>query len=789
MKKVVLLLFSFCFLPQLFSQTITQTLRGTVLDKQSGEPLIGATVVLLNSEPLLGTSTDANGQFRLANVPIGRQSLRITYLGYKEAVIPDIVLNSGKEMVLNIGLEENVVSAKEVIVSAGKEKDKPLNDMATVSSRVFTIEETNRYAGSLNDPSRMASNFAGVVGANDQRNDIIIRGNSPLGLLWRVEGIDIPSPNHFSAQGANGGPVSILNNNILANSDFMTGAFPAEYGNANSGAFDLKIRTGNNEKHEFMVQMGFNGAEVMAEGPFSKKHKSSYLVSFRYSTLGLFKAMGLNIGTASTPEYQDLSFKLNFPGTKLGNFTVFGIGGTSHIKLEANRKGDDDQSFGLGDREDVDFGGGMGIAGISNTVQINKHSYIKTTIATSIEGRRVNVDSLSVTDAPFRIYEENSNQYRSSAHIVYNNKLNARSSLRTGIIANRYDMKIFDRFYNTQLQNMEQLRDFTGETYLMQGYFQFKHNFTSSLTLNTGLHYLQLLLNNTNSIEPRAGLKWSFKPGRSLNAGYGVHGQMQPMYVYLKESIYNGTVYRTNEDLGFTRSQHFVLGYDHSFTSFLRLKAETYFQHLSKVPVEANYSSGYSLLNFGADFTGIPIADSLTNKGTGENYGVELTLEKFFSKKYYFLFTTSLFKAEYKGSDGISRNSAFNSNYVVNLLGGMEFDLGKSKNKTLSLDGKVTVAGGKWYTPIDLDQSIAAGEMRFDHSRPFSQRYRDYFRADLKVFFKINMKKYVLEYGINVQNIFDTKNILMFSYDSERKTLRQEYQLGIFPVPQFRIIF
>lgn len=308
-----------------FAQTAnTQIVKGRLLDAQSKSPLIGATVIVVGSSPLIGATSDNEGYYKLTNVPFGRFTLKISYIGYEEQIVPNVLVTAGKEVIMNFELVESLTTldAVEIKASDNEEKGTLNNEMITVSARTFNIEETRRYAGSRNDPARMASNFAGVVGNNDSRNDIIIRGNSPTGLLWRMEGIDIPNPSHFGALGATGGPVSMLNNNVLDKSDFMTGAFPAMYGNAISGVFDLQMRTGNNEKREYTGQLGFNGFELGAEGYFSKKSRASYLANYRYSAMGVFSLLGLSVGTGSAvPEYQDISFKIDLPTSKAGRFT------------------------------------------------------------------------------------------------------------------------------------------------------------------------------------------------------------------------------------------------------------------------------------------------------------------------------------------------------------------------------------------------------------------------------------------------------------------------------------
>ena len=314
-----------------FSQNYVQTVRGSLTDKDSNAPLWGASVVVVNSSPLIGALTDSAGNFKLINVPVGRHTLKITFIGYEDIVLPELLVSTGKETVLNLEMKEKVNSMKTVTINADKIKDKALNPMATVSARSFNVEETGRYAACIDDPSRMAQSYAGVSSNGDESNEIIIRGNSPRGLLWRLEGIEIPNPNHFSnGQGDSGGGVCMLSNNMLSNSDFFTGAFPAEYGNALSGVFDINLRKGNSEKREYAFQLGVLGMEASAEGPFSNTGKSSYLFSYRYSTLDFLYKIGINVAGNIVPKYQDMQFNIYLPTAKAGKFNLWGLGGTSN---------------------------------------------------------------------------------------------------------------------------------------------------------------------------------------------------------------------------------------------------------------------------------------------------------------------------------------------------------------------------------------------------------------------------------------------------------------------------
>jgi hypothetical protein len=789
MNKIFLLLILCCSQIALAQQTGTQTIKGTILDAQSKYPLVGANIVVANVEPLIGTSTDTDGNFKLINVPLGRQTLKVSYLGYQERILSNILVTSGKEVVLTIDLEEQVITADEIVVTAERDKSSVNNELATVSARSFDVEETARFAGSRNDPARMAANFAGVSGANDARNDIVIRGNSPAGLLWRLDGINIPNPNHYGALGASGGPVSMLNNNVLDRSDFLTAAFPAQYGNALAGVFDLQMRTGNNEKREYLGQIGFNGFELGAEGPFSKKSKASYLVNYRYSTLGAFQAIGLEFGTGSaTPQYQDLSFKIDIPTAKAGRFSIFGVGGTSNIEFLGNDV-DTTSSSNLFGEENSDTYSDFrtGVVGISHLYYFNPSTYSKISLAASSAWQSFKDDSLSIENrTPFRRENAEFTQNKYSVNALISRKFNARNNVTAGVIVDLYDFDLLNETLNEK-QELYPIRNRQGQTVLTQAYAQWQHRFSEQLTLNSGLNFQHLSLNNSTALEPRVGLRYQLTPRQSVNFGYGYHSQMQPLLTYFNQTAVSESVsLLTNKEMEFTRSQHLALGYDHMLGSNLRLKLETYYQYISNAPVERNPSS-FSMLNAGADFN-VPEEDSLVNEGNGRNYGIELTLEKFYSNGYYFLFTSSVFDSKYKGSDDVLRKTTFNGQYVVNLLAGKEFKVGR-KNNSFNIDWKLTLAGGRQVTPIDFARSQQAGEAVYIDNEAFSQQLSNYFRTDIKVSYRMNRKKTTHEFSLDLQNFTNNQNMFMQRYNARTNQIATEYQIGFFPIPQYRILF
>ncbi len=788
-RSFIIIIFMLIVSAKVSGQDLTQNIRGTVVDAVTGQPIVGANVILLNQEEPTGTITDYNGQFIFENLPLGRQGIEVRFLGFKPYISNNILLISGKETVLQIKLEEAYQQVGEIMVKSSQKK-KPQNDMAMISSRTFSVEETERFAGSLGDPARMVANYAGVMTQNDSRNDIIIRGNSPIGVLWRLEGIEIPNPNHFGAQGTTGGPVSMINNNLLTNSDFLTGAFPAEYGNATSGAFDLHMRSGNNTKPEYTGQVGFNGFELGAEGPIGNKkniNRPSYLANFRYSTLEVVDKLGFNVGTGSAiPEYKDMTFILDIPGTRYGRFKVIGLFGDSYIELGYHDEENENNSYSQRGTT-IDYGSKLAVGGVTHALFFNEKLGIKSLISTQYTQSTAKLDSLKSNKASMPFFRGNQQEIKltASSRIIF--KPNANNNLSAGITYDHYLVNFLDSIYESDYLKFVKQTDVKENTGLLKGFAQWQHLFNSKLTGYAGLHSQYFKQSSDFTLEPRASLKYELSPGQSVSLGFGMHSQTQPKMVYFYETYIpqNQTYLRTNENIGFTKSNHYVFGYEKFFGSDFRLKLESYYQDISNIPVKKDFPE-FSMVNAG-DFFAIPSEDSLVNKGTGYNYGIEFTLEKFLSKGYYFLITTSLFDSKYKGYDGIERNTAFNGNYVTNLLGGYEFKVGK--HHLLTLDLKTVWAGGRRYVPIDLEESKTSGTPEYDWGNAYKNRYNDYFRTDFRIGFKMNKKKYSQEWAIDIQNITDYKSIFIEGYDAQKQETFEIYQQGFLPMFLYRIQF
>ncbi len=775
-----------------WAQNKGQNVRGVVTDAFTGAPLPGATVFILNSTPVIGSTTDINGEFTFKNIQPGRISFTASFIGYNTATVSNVMVSSGKEIALTFKLEEKVTKLNDIVVRATIDKQKSLNDLATVSARTFSVEETERFAGSLGDPSRMVANYAGVVAGNDSRNDIVIRGNSPMGLLWRIEGIEVPNPNHFGAQGTTGGPVSMLNSNLLTNSDFMTGAFPAEYGNALSGVFDINLRTGNKEKYEYTGQISFNGFEAAIEGPIpmgKNNPKGSFIADYRYSTLQLVNQMGLDMGTGTAiPEYQDFTFLADLPTRKLGRFKVIGLLGKSFIQL--GRSFDKEEAIshnqvGTG----TDFGSGLGVGALTHTYMFSENTKLRSTVSYQNTTSSALVDTVDYDAKKYVMsYAGKLNEDKLTASLQLKHRFNPQNNITVGFSWNKYLTSYNDSAYSRKYKQILMVSQVNDESsVLLKGFANWQHKFTDLVTLNTGLFYQHYNLNNENALEPRAGIKWQFRHNQSISFGYGLHSQIQPRgtYFYKQYNEANNTYKENNRNLKFTRSNHWVVGHDWMISKQFRVKTEVYYQQLYNAPVSASEQQ-YSLLNAGSDYY-VPTLDSMVNKGKGYNYGVELTIEKFMSRGYYALLTLSLFDSKYKGYDNVWRNTAFNTNYVANFLTGYEWKVGK--RNYLTLDLRTVWSGGRRRTPIDLNASLIAGEEKRDWSKAYSGKYKDYFRSDLRIGFKQNLGRISQEWGLDLQNLTNNQNVFTEQYNNQTREIAMVYQQSFLPMFLYRINF
>jgi hypothetical protein len=794
----------------LVGQNLTQTIRGTVLDEDSKMPLVGATVRIADLQPVIGATTDAEGAFRLPNVPLGRITLHIAYIGYESATLPNIVVNAGKEVVLQVTLQESAVKMTQVVITVDKNKGEAQNDMSLIGARSISPEQTNRYAGGFNDPSRILSNFAGITATQDGSNDIIVRGNAPKYVQWRLEGEQITNPNHFGDQSSVGGSISTLNNNLLAASDFHTGAFTAEFGDVLAGVYDVRLRAGNNEKLEAVFGFGLLGTELTLEGPFKKGYGGSFLVNYRYSTATILKETGL-MDINGVPRFQDATFKLVLPTRKAGVFSLYGLGGLSSFEFDDvtpatwELPGD---RFGRADiEEDFRKEAHLGNLGLRHTLSFNDKSYLNSTLSYANEG----IDDRVFEEGILKIYDDEGVFVRDSiisrtenftgkiakntwrASTTWHYKWSARHKIQIGTKYALQDFRFRQSLFQNTPENRTTLVDFNENVATLRNFISWKYRPNNRISVVAGLHNMNVLLNRKSTLEPRVAFQWKPDRTNTFNAGYGLHSNMEAIHHYFaQQTLPDGRQIEPNRDLDLLKAHHFVVGYEKRMTENLSAKVELYYQHLFDIPVENNDTSYFSTLNEGLEFRYV----DLVNEGTGRNYGVEITLERYFARNWYAMLNMSLYESKYKSLEGIERNTQYNGNYLVNVLAGKEFvRLGKRKNQTFGINAKAFFGGGRKIIPLlrDADGNLAvdpANNRYYDYQRAYETGIEDLYQFIVSFSYKWQKRRATHELFLNLDNITNNRGRLTEFYDEDEPgKVGYMRQFGLFPNLLYRVYF
>ena len=770
-------------------EVLTQTIRGVVRDMDTHLPLSGASVVIPALER--GAYTDKRGHFRIEGIPVGRHELNVSYLGYKGKSL-QLVLHSAKQKVLTLDLLESPWEMESVVIKENKLKKKVENEISPISARVFSVEETNRFAGSLDNPAFMVTAFAGVRGGEDvSDNELVIRGNMPRLLQWQLEGIEIPSPNHFTYEGGSTGPISIISSNMLTYSQFYSGAFSAEYGNAIAGIFDISLRNGNNKENEFALGASMLGVDFAAEGPLKIGEKASYLANYRYSSLALLNDLGMKILPNETPKYQDFSFKVHIPTRRMGTFDIFGLGGLSNSDYS---EGGFDPYLGREVNWTSSFYSNMGVLGLKHYLPLDEKLLLTSSLSLSGYdiGDRENIQQLG---RDYKLYEsERFKNINAKATVNLNYKPSNQHFFKAGLISTLigYDLFAVDGVHPDQVGKYLTDINAKGKTHLIQAYANWRFSLNEKLSFNTGLHYMDFQFNGHSSLEPRLSIKWKLNSRQSLSAGFGLHSRRQAFSTYFVQTNEpDEPPLYPNRNLDFIRAEHYGLAFDQQFKKQLHLKLEGYYQRLHNIPVlppftDSENNGAYfpmSFINIDQDY----IVAKLINEGDALNYGLELTLEKFYSNSYYFMLTSSVFQSKYSTFSESLFNTRFNTNFIHNILGGKEFKFGKN----LILNGNVRLiwSGGKRYTPIDISASQVAGYTIRDWDRPYLNQNKDYFRMDASIGVNLNQKKFTHQWKIDVRNATNRAYEEANYYDVNSQSINSVFVGRLIPVVSYKILF
>lgn len=757
-KTTMLLLFLIVSISTFSQNQLTQTIRGIITDRSSGE-MLSFVAVGLTDLPNIATTTDDDGQFILHNVPVGRHNIQASFIGYETTIVKEVMLTSTKEVFLEIAMQATTLELSEVVVTNVTNKEQASNKMALTGGHLLNMEEASRYAGGMDDPARLVSSFAGVS-PSVGNNGISVHGNAPSLLQWRMEGVEIPNPNHFADIATLGGGVlSSLSTNVLGNSDFYSSAFPAEYNNAVSGVFDMKMRNGNNRSHEHTFQAGLLGLDFASEGPFSKKYNSSYLFNYRYSTTGLMNKLSSGDNKDQLLDYQDLNFKVNFPTKNAGVFSVWGTGLIDKFRTEKEKSSEweykDDSKYSEMKQTSAALG-------LSHRYFFGNGGALRTTLAATYSKNEATEDYYDDTDITTPYLNLNNRYTNLTLTSSFDKQYSTKHTNKTGFTVTnmRYNM-------NMELapligKPLETISEGKGNTNLISAYSSSLFNLSNTVSATLGINSQILTLNNSWTVEPRASVKWQSSSKSSFALAYGLHSRMEKMDVYYVRDKMTGK--QLNKDLDFTKTHHISLSYNYKISDDMNLKIEPYFQQLFDVPVMAD--SSYSVLNRSLFY----VEDALVNKGKGRNYGVDVTFERYLTNGLYYMITASVFDSKYTGGDGVWHNSKFNRRFILNGLIGKEWMIGRQKRDVLSVNLKLTMQGGDRYSPVDEAASLAHPdkETQYDETKAYSKQFSPMFLANYSISYRVNRSKLSHEFAIKGVNATGTKEYYGHQYNLKK---------------------
>lgn len=763
-----------------------QTVRGEVVDQVTGKGLSNVLVELLNYTPRVAAISDEDGFFELEDVPIGYQRIRANGYGYYDVVHTELVI-AGKQSVIKIKMEEEVEIEIATIEATtdGRIKNAKMttiDEMNIVSARPFNIEETNRFITGFGGPARAVTNYPGLLNTDDAQNYIVSRGYSPYGIQWMVEGVPIENPHHFATMGNTGALFPLLNNNLLGSSDFVNGAFSARYNNVYAGMFDINMRKGNNQQHEFSALLSVYGAEFIAEGPFKKKG-ASYAIAVRGGIFDLLQQLGVSLGTNATPRYYDVNFKIDIPTQKAGHFSLFGIGGVSDLAILDEGLAED-AFANAGTNYYINTS--LGLVGLNHLKYFGNDVSLKTTLSYLIEDYQLRRDTL-LPDTIATFFNMRNLRQRAGISSILSKKFSPKFVLRGGVSA-------YVHFINARgdWTRRNELHSLANDIQVLANAFaEARYKFSSSFAFVLGVQGMYWSLNeNSWTVEPRVALDWRVGKRHRISLGYGWTSKIESFAIaFLVKKQSDGTYDNSNRDLGLTRSHQVTLSYDTYLARFWGIKANAYASYNTDLAV-SKYNNSFSIVNHG-NFAVYPDSASLISGGQGFNYGVEVSVEKFFSKGFYGLLSAAYQRSLYRGSDQIWRRSAFDAQYITSLVMGKEFKIGKKKQNVIYGDFRFNLHGGLPYTPIDLDASRLAGREVLIEDQAYSKQLGLYRRIDVRIGARFNHPRKRLSHHIFVvvQNAAAFRNDFEVRYNPNTEEIVTTQQFGLIPNLFYQVFF
>lgn len=743
MKKNVLLLLLLGLLTTVSAQP-THRIKGTVIDKASRQPLEFINVLVLGLGR--GGVTDAEGHFNIGEVPPGIYSLQASAVGYKTILTPEYIVST-KDLTIQIETEENLTELEGVTVTASPFRRDP---ESPVGLRIIGLQEIEKSPGANRDISRIVQSYPGVAfSPAGYRNDLIVRGGSPSENRFYLDGVEIPNINHFSTQGASGGPVGIINADLIREVNFYTGAFPTDRGNAMSSVLDFKLRDGDMERNSLKATLGASEVSLASNGHIGKK--TSYLVSVRQSYLQfLFDMLGLPF----LPTFTDAQFKLKTRFNANNELTILGLGGIDNMKLNTKLDGEkaeyilsylpkiQQETFTLGAVY-------RHYAGIHVQSVVVSYSYLNNRNTKYLNNDESSVDNLSLK---LRSVEQETKFRIENTSTFGNWKINFGANLDYS----QYTNTTFQRVY------IDEGRTFDYHTYLGMwrwgifgtiNYATTDERFTASLGVRTDANNFSSGMKGMgDQLSPRLSLSYRLTDGLYLSGNAGLYYQLPP-YTGLGFKDNNGAW--VNKYLRYMSVSQESLGLSWHPGNTFELSAEGFYKQYDKIPF--SIADGIPLACKGNDY-GVIGNEALSSTAQGRAYGIEILMKWLIAKKLNLASSFTLFKSEYrnnKQSEYIA--SAWDNRYIFNMSGTYNFP------HNWSLGMKISCIGGAPYTPYDVEKSSlvtawnAQGRPYYDYTKYNTGRLPAFGQLDVRVDKTFYLKRCMLGFYIDLQNVTNSK--------------------------------
>jgi hypothetical protein len=754
----------------LYAQPPMATVGGQVVEAGSFQAVPGAVVRLVPGNASLAATSDSTGHFRITAVPVGHYSLVVAAAGHDTLELPELWLRAGKQEEQRLVLTPSSNMLGSVTISAlAREQLSPLG------IKPFTVEQSLRWPATFFDPARLLTALPGVAGINDQANHLSIRGNSPNANTWTLEGVEIVNPSHTGNAGTatdlptlSGGGVTILSAQMLGPSQLLTGVLLANRDNALGGILDMHLRDGNMQRQEWTLQAGLLGLDASTEGPLGKRGRSSYLVNYRYSTVGLLSSMGIDLGDEAIT-FQDLAFHVALPAGKRGEVHLFGMGGNSSNRFKAVH--DTTQWEVDKDSRNIDYKSMMGATGASLRVPLGSRTMLSSTVAVSEIDQDRSEERLTDDYGVGSTFQADLSERKLSGLVEVEGALGARSRWSVGGSATE---RRLTSWLNSDVHGWL-LRPW------VQGRWELGDRWQAMASVGTAY----FTYTGETSAEPRALLEWNLAHRQKIALAAG----MRSMLPQWQSFGVNTWPLLVQKKIGPTHSRDVVLGYDRSISDAVQLHAEVYYQQLLDLPVAAAGMlvvpvQPFSMVNVWDETVGVPLQAT----GTANNTGVELDLDRHFAGGFFWQANASFYSSRYKDVDGAEHDTRWDGQYLFNAFGGKEYrKVKEDRVRTWGFSGRANVAGGPWCPPLPVYTDVQ-GNVIYAGDPDWVQ-LPAYYRIDLRVYLKMDRKGRTGLWALDLQNVTGARNAAFRYFDFRKHEVITKYQLGLIPNLSYRIEF